>query len=407
MNTKILKLFCAGLAFCSMTAILTSCSSDDEPFYTATDSDAPRILNTDIPEGKNGTPAVLSTITRTTNFTFQVIVTPVDYTTVTWFVDGKQVAVGTSINTPLLAGQHLLQIVATTTRGLSTSRTCYVNVLAADGDPVITTNPTALLLATSSVATIPGSNLQNVTKIIIGDTEVNVTNATADGITFDVPSLPDGTYSAVLVDNNGMQYGATSVTVSSAPYVNATSVRSKLGQEVTLEGINLQNVETLKVDNADVTIVSKAFSTLVFKCPDLALGNYTLTGTTADGRVVSFGGQDSCPFTITSETLLLEGNFVIDWDAAICHLNPEAFNDIPVGAVLKIYYEVPDAEYHNLRIVTNWWNDVPGGAQIDVTPDTPNPFTLTFTNEFKDMVTSQEGMSCVGFGYTVTRITYE
>jgi hypothetical protein len=105
--------------------------------------------------------------------------------------------------------------------------------------------------------------------------------------------------------------------------------------------------------------------------------------------------------------LLLEGIFVIDWDAAICHLNPEAFNDIPVGAVLKIYYEVPDAEYHNLRIITNWWNDVPGGAQIDVTADTPNPFTLTFTNEFKDMVTSQEGMSCVGFGYTVTRITYE
>ena len=29
------------------------------------------------------------------------------------------------------------------------------------------------------------------------------------------------------------------------------------------------------------------------------------------------------------------------------------------------------------------------------------------TKEFKEMVTTQEGMSCVGFGYTVTSITYE
>jgi hypothetical protein len=72
-----------------------------------------------------------------------------------------------------------------------------------------------------------------------------------------------------------------------------------------------------------------------------------------------------------------------------------------------IYYEVPEAEYHNLRIVTNWWNDVPGGAQIDVTADTPNPYELTYTQEFKDLVMEQEGMSCVGFGYTVKSITYK
>ena len=117
--------------------------------------------------------------------------------------------------------------------------------------------------------------------------------------------------------------------------------------------------------------------------------------------------MDAANFKVTQETTLLEGNYEINWDAAICHLTPAQLSEVPVGSTILIYYEVPEAEYHNLRIVTNWWNDVPGGAQIDVTADTPNPYELTYTQEFKDLVMEQEGMSCVGFGYTVKSITYK
>ncbi len=51
------------------------------------------------------------------------MVTPVHYTTVTWFIDDEQVAEGLTIDVPVLAGDHIVKIVAKTTKGLETSRT--------------------------------------------------------------------------------------------------------------------------------------------------------------------------------------------------------------------------------------------------------------------------------------------
>ena len=304
MITKnIFKYMAACLVGIATATALMGCSSEEDPFFTASEDDMPRILNTDIPEGTNGQPASLPSIERTANFALEVIVTPVHYTTVTWFIDNVQVAEGTSVNVPVLAGDHTVKIVATTTKGLSTSRTLKLN----------------------------GVNMSVVTKVIIGSQTVDATyDAANDCVTYTVPSLPDGTYDLRLADATGFVYGAGQIELNENP-----------------------------------------------------------------------------EYPVPTETTLLEGQFVIDWDANICHLGADVLADIPVGSTLKIYYEVPEAEYHNLRVVTNWWNDVPGGAQIDIKSDTPNPFLLQFTEEFKEMVTTQEGMSCVGFGYTVTSITYE
>ena len=47
MITKnILKYLAASLVFCGFAAAFTSCSSDEDPFFTAGEEDAPRILNT-------------------------------------------------------------------------------------------------------------------------------------------------------------------------------------------------------------------------------------------------------------------------------------------------------------------------------------------------------------------------
>ena len=124
MITKnILKYLAACLLGCGMVTAISSCSEDD-PFFSAGENDAPRILNTDIPEGEGGEPGVIMDIQRTQNFEFEVIVTPARYTTVTWFIDDEQVAEGLKINVPVLAGDHILKIVATTTKGLTASRTC-------------------------------------------------------------------------------------------------------------------------------------------------------------------------------------------------------------------------------------------------------------------------------------------
>ena len=137
MITKnILKYLAACLLGCGMVTAISSCSEDD-PFFSAGENDAPRILNTDIPEGEGGEPGVIMDIQRTQNFEFEVIVTPARYTTVTWFIDDEQVAEGLKINVPVLAGDHILKIVATTTKGLTASRTCKLIVRPLDGDPAL------------------------------------------------------------------------------------------------------------------------------------------------------------------------------------------------------------------------------------------------------------------------------
>ena len=62
--------------------------------------------------------------------------TPVHYTTVTWLLDGTKIAEGTTIDQLLPIGNHELKIVATTTKGKTTSRTLNVTVTPAADDPV-------------------------------------------------------------------------------------------------------------------------------------------------------------------------------------------------------------------------------------------------------------------------------
>ena len=89
---KVLKammmLLAVGFALAG-TSTLSSCSSDDEPYFTVSEDDNPRILNTDLADSK---------IDRKTNYKMEIKVTPVYYTTVTWLLDGIQIAEGTTID---------------------------------------------------------------------------------------------------------------------------------------------------------------------------------------------------------------------------------------------------------------------------------------------------------------------
>ena len=62
------------MTFVISSAALISCTQKEEPFFTASEDDSPRILNTDIPEWKNGEPQTLLTISRDQNFTFEIFV---------------------------------------------------------------------------------------------------------------------------------------------------------------------------------------------------------------------------------------------------------------------------------------------------------------------------------------------
>lgn len=212
---KVLKammmLLAVGFALAG-TSTLSSCSSDDEPYFTVSEDDNPRILNTDLADSK---------IDRKTNYKLEIKVTPVHYTTVTWLLDGKQIYEGTTIDQTLPVGTHELKIVATTTKGKSTSRTLNVTVTPAADDPALGTNAVELWVAPGAETTIHKcKNLGTVAKVMVGGKEVAFFEVLEEGTALKLTAptgLENGNYDITLVDGEGNQFPCGTIKVTTEP----------------------------------------------------------------------------------------------------------------------------------------------------------------------------------------------
>ena len=212
---KVLKammmLLAVGFALAG-TSTLSSCSSDDEPYFTASEDDNPRILNTDLADSK---------IERKTNYKLEIKVTPAHYTTVTWLLDGKQIAEGNTIDQTLPLGDHELKIVATTTKGKTTSRTLKVTVIPAADDPALGTNASELWVAPGETTIIRNCKnlVDHVQKVLIDGKEAAfkvLDKGTALKVT--APSdLANGDYDITLVDGSGVQFPCGKIKVTTEP----------------------------------------------------------------------------------------------------------------------------------------------------------------------------------------------
>lgn len=192
------------------TSILSSCSSDDDPHFTVSENDNPRILNTDLADTK---------IDRKTNYKLELRVTPLHYTTVTWLLDGVQIAEGNTIDQPLPVGNHELKIVVTTTLGKTISRTLNVVVTPAADDPALGTNAAELWVAPGASTTIHKcKNLETIEKVIVGGQEVAfevLEEGTA--LSLVAPELPNGDYAIILVDREGVEFPSGTIKVTTEP----------------------------------------------------------------------------------------------------------------------------------------------------------------------------------------------
>ena len=212
-----MMLLAVGFALAG-TSTLSSCSSDDEPYFTVSEDDDPRILNTDLADSK---------IDRKTNYKMEIKVTPVHYTTVTWLLDGNQIAEGNTIDQPLPLGNHELKIVATTTKGKTTSRTLKVTVIPAADDPALGTNAIELWVAPGAETTIHKcKNLGTVTKVMVGGKEVAF-EVLEEGkaLKLTAPTgLENGDYDITLVDGSDVQFpcGTIKVTTEARPSMENT-----------------------------------------------------------------------------------------------------------------------------------------------------------------------------------------
>lgn len=194
------------------TSTLSSCSSDDEPYFTVSEDDNPRILNTDLADSK---------IHCKTNYKMEIKVTPAHYTTVTWLLDGTKIAEGNTIDQPLPLGDHELKIVATTTKNKTTSRTLKVTVTPAADDPALGTNASELWVAPGETTTIRNCKnlVDHVQKVLIAGKEAAF-EVLDEGKALKVtaPSdLANGDYDITLVDGSGVQFPCGKIKVTTEP----------------------------------------------------------------------------------------------------------------------------------------------------------------------------------------------
>lgn len=206
-----MMLFAMSFAFAG-TATLSSCSSDDDPFFTVSEDDNPRILNTDLADKK---------LDRKTKLNLEIKVTPVHYTTVTWLLDGNQIAEGNTIDQTLPLGDHELKIVATTTKNKTTSRTLKVTVTPAADDPALGTNASELWVAPGETTTIRNCKnlVDHVQKVLIAGKEAAF-EVLDEGKALKVtaPSgLANGDYDITLVDGSGVQFPCGTIKVTTEP----------------------------------------------------------------------------------------------------------------------------------------------------------------------------------------------
>lgn len=399
---------------------LTSCS-EDEAFSTATADDSPRILDPIFPDRVNGELPVVANINRTDTFSMAVTVTPADFTTVTWYIDGRETATGTEFKQLLPAGTYPMKVVASTAAGKSTYREALVKVNPIDGDPWSSGVAFERIVAPGATAVLYGSNLDKVTSLVLGDRRITAVHydAETNSLRYDVPiDLAPGDHRVTLTDEQGHDYGADKVKVTAEALVTAGASRANANAEWAISGINLDRVTSLSIGGQTVTsFVRQSATELVFICPALTDGNYALTGKTQDGAEVLFfidgNTVSEQPVAITSETTLWEGHHYVSWDLPDGNANKtfnligkDRFATLSAGATLRVYYTLkPDDAYHQMQVTTGWWTLLPGTGKIDLGSD--GVFELVLTQAMLDLIQQQDGFLCVGHGYYVDRVSIQ
>ncbi len=214
---KTLYIWVTAIVVLSM-GMFCSCSEDNEGFITAAEDDFPQILLPWFGEWENGEPAVYKSISRNTEFVDSVVVTPALYTTVEWFIDNEKIHEGLNIQQDFLAGEYVLKIVATTTKGKSTSRTGKLVVLPLDSDPTPGDDISDRQVMPGQVAKLHGTNMDKVVKITIGEREAITTffeNGGYGYVEYSVPAdLPLGTYRVILTDSDDNVFGGDKIVIT-------------------------------------------------------------------------------------------------------------------------------------------------------------------------------------------------
>lgn len=399
-----------------LPAVLFTACKQQEPFDTQSPDDAPLILR---PYNESGTGSFTYNLANPDTPLFDsVTVTPSRYTTINWYLDDVLIYTGEKINMCFYAGTYALTIEAVTEAGKRTTRTGSVTVQPYDTDPFSAAPAAGRHLVPQVETTLDGQNLSQVTEIVVSQdvfgTKVLCSCAPATAtdaqLTFTLPDLEDGKYFIRLKDAQGKLYGADAIYVHNSSVALSGYDQFVPSQEWVITGVKLQNVASVSVDGTAITDLTATATTVTLTAPAAEPGEHTLSIQNADGSAVLFitdeGTVTEVTTFVSSETALWEGSCVINWGDANVKVSAATMAAVPVGATIYVYFNVPDAEYHALRITDDWWSyDLL--PQVDGMADQPNPYTFTYNQACKDAVDQTGQMLVTGFGLEITKITFK
>lgn len=416
------KIYFILLAMLVMSFTFTACN-DEAPFSTATADDEPRILDPIFPDRVNGELPVVANISRDGNLTMKLTVTPADYTTVSWLIDGQEVQTGKTIDISLKAGTYGLKVIVSTEVGKSSYREGIIQVNPLSDDPWTIKMGFERIIAPGTTAHLYGNNLDKVKSIIIdGKTITDIVYINSEDktyIEYPVPaSLTEGEQRVILVDSNGNEYGGNTVKVMQSALITSGADRTNANKEWTMNGINLDQIASLTFADQNISKFTRQSATeIVFVCPQLEDGEYKLTGKTKDGKNLQFyNGKNIVNeqnVVVSSQAVLWKGHHYVSWDLPDNSPNKtfnligmDVFASIKAGAILSIHYSVATQdEYHQLRTTTSQWNDLPGTSVIEFTQDGVKEVRLT--QEVLNKIQAEGGFLCVGHGYYVDMVTLQ
>ena len=411
MKTKNILLLIALAA----ATILTGCQPE-APFDTQSPNDAPIILT---PYNESGTGTfTYNLINPDTPLFDSVTVTPSAYTTINWYLDQYLVYTGKKIDMCFPAGTYALTIEAVTDAGLRTERTGTVTVHPYDYDPYSAAPAAGRHLAPGKETQIDGQNLSKANNVIVstdvfGENVLHTITPTykEDGfLKFILPDTEDGTYFLRLQDADGKLYGADNIHVHNGAVALAGFAEMPAGSTWVITGVNLQKVAKVQVGDVEITDLQVTETSVTLTAPAVEVGEYTLAMFNEDGSAVLFvtdeGAVEQVKTVVPNETTLWTGSVIINWGDAGVQVAADVMAQVPVGATIFVYFNLPPAEYYALRITDLWWGfDLL--PQVDGMASQPNPYSFTYTEEGKKRIEETGGMLVTGFGLDVTKITFK
>ena len=411
MKTKNILLLIAMAA----ATILTGCQPE-APFDTQSPDDAPLILT---PYNESGTGTfTYDLLNPDTPLYDSVTVTPSKYTTINWYLNKQLVHTGTKIDMCFPAGNYALVIEAVTQAGLRTERTGTVTVHPYDYDPYSAAPAAGRHVVPGMDVTLDGQNLSKVESVILTKdlfgsnpaATIEPKSKTDVALSFELPSLEDGTYFLRLIDAEGKIYGADNVDVHNGAVALAGFAEMPAGKEWVITGVNLQDVTKVVVDGTEITDLQVTATSVTLTAPEAEVGAHTLSMVNNDGSAVIFitaeGSLSEVTTIVSAETTIWTGPVTLDWNADLVKVDASVMAAVPVGATIYIYFNVPEAEYHAMRVTTPWW-DYDFLPQVDGMEGQPNPYSFTYEAAGKEAVDRTGAMSVVGFGLTITKITFK